>query len=498
MAIHIAPTLLALVTVGVFFPSTVTSSVLQKLAAVDTCLTTAGVPTYASGSADFTQAIKPFNLRLPFTPVALAVPSTVAHVQAAVSCAASLGITVSAKSGGHSYASHGIGGENGHLIVDMLYFNNITVDKSSSTAMVGTGARLGNVATALYNQGGQAISHGTCPGVGVGGLALHGGYGFSSHTHGLTLDGILEATVVLANSTVVTASATQNPDLFWALRGAGASFGIVTNFKFQTFTAPSPNIVFTYMFSFGSQQQAVSAISAIQTYTRSTMPTELNMRFTINPYSTTLSGVYYGSQAAFTAAIQPLLSTMPAPLYNTVQSMGWLDTLTAYSNGALATTLNYDYHETFFAKSLMPSELSDAAITAFVAYWFNTAKSNTRDWYVMMDLHGGAGSAISKVAADATSYAHRDAIFKFQFYDRVDSGTYPSNGFPFLNGWVGSITSAMPNTTFGMYINYADSSLTADQAHTAYWLDHYPKLTTIKMAYDPKKVFSNPQAILST
>ena len=71
---------------------------------------------------------------------------------------------VTAKSGGHSYGTHGLGGEDGHLIVDMKNFNTVTVDQASSTAVIGTAGRLGNVATALYNQGKQAISHGTCPG----------------------------------------------------------------------------------------------------------------------------------------------------------------------------------------------------------------------------------------------------------------------------------------------------------------------------------------------
>jgi FAD/FMN-containing dehydrogenase len=136
----------------------------QKRAAIDDCLTSAEVPVYASGSSDFTKAIKPFNLRLPFTPTALAVPSTVAQVQAAVSCGASLGITVSPKSGGHSYASHGLGGEDGHLVIDLKLFRNVSVDPSTGIATVGPGARLGNVATALYNQGKRALSHGTCPG----------------------------------------------------------------------------------------------------------------------------------------------------------------------------------------------------------------------------------------------------------------------------------------------------------------------------------------------
>jgi FAD/FMN-containing dehydrogenase len=82
----------------------------------------------------------------------------------AVKCGAANNILVTAKSGGHSYGSHGLGGEDGHLIVDMRGFKAVTLDAAADTAIVGTGGRLGDVATALYNQGKKAMVHGTCPG----------------------------------------------------------------------------------------------------------------------------------------------------------------------------------------------------------------------------------------------------------------------------------------------------------------------------------------------
>lgn len=140
------------------------SAHLQKRATITDCLATAKVPALATTSSNYTLAIKPFNLRLPFTPGAVVQPTTVAQVQAAVACGVQYNLKVTAKGGGHSYASHGLGGENGHLMVDMKYFTNVTVDPTTQIASVGTGSRLGNVAVALFNQGGRAFSHGTCPG----------------------------------------------------------------------------------------------------------------------------------------------------------------------------------------------------------------------------------------------------------------------------------------------------------------------------------------------
>ena len=331
--------------------------------------------------------------------------------------------------------------------------------------------------------------------MGLGGLSLHGGYGLISRQKGLTLDNILEAQVVLANSTVVTASPSSNPDLFWALRGAGAAFGIVTNFKFQTFTAPESNVYFNYGANFGSASALATALKALQDFTRDTQPPELNMRLFLASY-TTLSGVYYGSQANFNAIMSPLLQKMGlGGSFGTVSTNGWLNTLTQFSNGPLPQATVYDTHETFFSKSLMPEYLSSSAIDALANYWNANARNNQRQWYLLFDCHGGKSSAITNVSADATAYAHRNATFKMQFYDRVGSGSYDPSWQSFLNGWIGAIQNAMPTTTFGMYINYADTSLSKADAHSHYWLGHYDKLAQLKTVYDPSKVFEGPQLV---
>ncbi|KAF2731368.1 glucooligosaccharide oxidase [Polyplosphaeria fusca] len=478
------------------FAANTNANPLDKRAAIDTCLSSAKVPVYTSGSADWNQAIKPFNNRVTFTPVAYAVPATVKNVQDAVQCGAQNSVTVTAKSGGHSYGSHGLGGENGHLIVDMKNFNSVTVASDGNSATIGTGGRLGDVATALYSQGKKAISHGTCPGVGVGGLSLHGGYGLISRSKGLTLDNILSAEVVLANSTVVTASPTDNPDLFWALRGAGAAFGIVTNFKFKTFTPPENNVFFSYNFNFGSASQMATALTVLQNFTRFQQPPELNLRLFIAP-GTNLAGVYNGDRSSFDKIMTPLLSQMgiSGAMGQVTAGAGWISTLSNFAYGPLQQAKVYDTHETFFSKSLMPDWLDPPAITALSNYWAANARGNSRAWYLLIDCHGGNSSAISKVGADDTAYAHRNATFKMQFYDRTYFGNYDNSWMSFLNGWIKAISDASPGKTYGMYINYADTSLSKDDAHTHYWLGHYTKLAQLKGVYDPKKVFEGPQLV---
>lgn len=139
-------------------------AVLDRRAALEGCLLEASVPVDARGSADWVDDVSSFNGRVKFDPIAIAVPTTVEHIQAAVSCGAEAGVKVTPKTGGHSYASLGLGGEDGHLVLALDRMHNVTLDKETNTATVQSGTRLGHLASELFAQGKRAIAHGTCPG----------------------------------------------------------------------------------------------------------------------------------------------------------------------------------------------------------------------------------------------------------------------------------------------------------------------------------------------
>lgn len=182
--------------------------------------------------------------------------------------------------------------------------------------------------------------------VGIGGLSLHGGYGYSSRLHGLALDNLVSADVVIANGTLVTASTTQNPDLFWALRGAGSSFGIVVAFYFKTFAAPTKNLLFSYNFPAGTVSQTATSINAIQNFGNKQQPAELNMRVLCNSGQNQLVGVYYGLQADFTKFMSPLLSQLGNPR-GSIRNTSWIDALSTYAYGSLTVPLDYHVQEAF-------------------------------------------------------------------------------------------------------------------------------------------------------
>ena len=199
---------------------------------LQSCLS--GLQVAFPNNPSYPQLSQSFNSRLRYSPVAvvgvyaifrpLSLKSGATHsifrtsvkdVQVAVKCGANAQTPVVARSGGHSYAAYGVGGQDGSLVIDLSALKNITYTSDHQQATVQTGNRLGDVGVSLWNNGQRALPHGTCPNVGSGGHTSYGGYGFLSRFGGLLLDRVVSAEVVLANGTVVTASKDSHADLFW-------------------------------------------------------------------------------------------------------------------------------------------------------------------------------------------------------------------------------------------------------------------------------------------
>ena len=146
---------------------------------------------------------------------------------------------------------------------------------------------------------------------------------------------------------------------------------------------------------------------------------------------------------------------------------------------------------------MVTSALPTDVLKNVADYWVKEARSNRRSWYIIIDMYGGANSAITKVPVDATSFAYRDPerdLFLYQFYDTA-WGTYPPEGFDFLNGWVETFTDGLDTTQWGMYINYADPLLNRTEAQDVYYRQNLPRLKQLKKEFDPTEVFYYPQAV---
>ncbi|KAJ0163328.1 6-hydroxy-D-nicotine oxidase [Colletotrichum tanaceti] len=332
--------------------------------------------------------------------------------------------------------------------------------------------------------------------VGMSGHSIHGGYGFGSHLYGLATDWIVEATVVTADGKTVKASQDQNPDLFWAIRGAGSSFGIVTEFRFNTFAAPGVVTWFSVPFNL-KKDGLVAALAGLQAYAQGDMPAELNMRALITGGGTVFDGLYVGTEARARSVLGKFLSPLGIDVGGgTLAQTNWTGQLAHFADGAdLDPTGPQRATDTFYASSLLTKAVSQNGFRAFVDYYLTTAKSTSTGWFVLVDVHGGRNSKTAQVANSATAYAHRDKVLLWQFYDSSGNRAYPSSGYSFLVRWMSSVTGTMAKADWGRYANYADSQLSNENAQDQYYRDNLPRLKTIKTKYDVKGLFTYPQGV---
>ena len=469
---------------------TATGGVLQ-------CLNGKNVPYKMTSDSDYSELVEPYNLARAFKPSVVVLPQTQQNVQDAVVCAAQNGIKVQAKSGGHSYASFSSGGKDGAMMISLQPFQKVELDTSTGITKVGGGVRLGNLADGIYTQGQKALSHGTCPGVGIGGHFTHGGYGHTSRHWGLAMDQIIAADVVLADGSLIKASATENSDVFWGIRGAADSIGIVTNFYLQTQAAPSSITYFAFPFSnmYDSKTKFTNAWLHLQDFAKNASVVDNKISFGVymDNYGTfSLSGAYFGSVDDFNTKVKPeLIRTMPAGGAPTVKAYSWYDYLVLVSGKTQIKEplTGYDEHENFFAKSITVPESTGLTANGLNA-WFDYIKGATTEYYTIVNLYGGPGSAINSKDTNFAAYNDRDSLWVFQNYG------YETSSTNFINGLNDAIIKAQPQTSFGAYLNYVDPSYDAATAHKLYYGDSlYARLLTLKKKVDPNNVFWNPQAI---
>ncbi|KAK7959547.1 uncharacterized protein PG986_004401 [Apiospora aurea] len=440
--------------------------------------------------------------------------TTYNEVRSAVAAAGRHGLQVQARSGGHSYTSFSHGGRDGAVVVDLRHLQNIDVRHDHRLGCLGTfQAKVGG--------GRLAIPHGTCPSVGVGGHFTHGGYGHASRAWGLAMDQIVAMDVVLANGNLVYTEAGINPDLFFAMRGAAESFGIVVNFHLRLHRAPDETIRWKYEFGdlIGDTgvQGAVSAMLELQKLVHDGSVVDRNLSFGVDLGERRfgISGAYMGSSDDFEAKIEPaILRCFPKEPNKGIvwEELAWLDNLRSQAGGEpLLQKSSYKGRSNFFAKSVTVPEpgLSAAALTSYFEHIATISapsclepeeeeEQNQPGWFAIMDLYGGADSQINNTARlFPDSYPHRDSLWVAQHYVFADEDKpFPASGLELAEGLNEAMTRHMDGRC-AAYINYTDSSLSREQAHALYYGDEVlDRLRTIKKRLDPRNVFAHPQSIV--
>jgi hypothetical protein len=434
--------------------------------------------------AGYDTARRPYNTLIDNPrPAAIAACTRPEDVQACVEVARNSRLPIAARSGGHSYAGYCV--PDGGLVVDLNKLSGVRM-QPDGTAEIGAGTRLIDVYAGVAAAG-RALPGGSCPSVGIAGLTLGGGIGVLQRKFGLTIDHLVSAKVVTPDGQLRTASASSEPDLFWALRGGGGgNFGIVTSFTFRT--EPAPDLtVFSVGFPAGS---AAAVLGAWLAWTPGT-PDELWSTVLVSagkPPSARLSGCFVGSPSG----LNPLLDSLIAkagtrPTSRSASAKGFLDAMRYFASCSERTIqqchpasdggqLN---REGFVATSHMVSSAVDpAAVVSLV---------DGRDGMVVqLDSFGGA---ISRVAPDATAFPHRKALASAQIYAGATVATRDR-----VTRAVGEVRDGLGRLTGkAAYVNYIDPSL-PDWA-TAYYGDNLARLRAAARTYDPDSVFALAQSV---
>jgi len=432
-------------------------------------------------------------------PAAIAYCATPGDVQRTVDFARAHGVRPIPRCGGHSYAGYSTGSG---LVVDVTRMS--TVKVKGSRASVGAGTRLIDLYNGL-SRAGVLVPGGSCPTVGISGLALGGGIGVVGRKYGLTSDAIHSLEIVTADSRMLTCSAGSHADLYWASRGGGGgNFGVVTSFTFDAHPIPELTL-FTVDWPWAAATEALGGWIAWL----HGAPDEVWSNFQLLSAGSSgliarSSGVLVGSKSTLTSLVNGLVAAVGSPPSSTFiggpdpylhvmlveagcdgKSVAECHLRSQNPAGTLQRSA-YAAKSAYVGKPLPGPGL--AAAVNSVAHLH--ASHPGLGGGLAFDAYGGA---INRVRPDATAFVHRNAICAIQA--TVTWGSVPSgSSFAAGEGWLTATANALaPYTTGGAYQNYIDPRLSDWQR--AYYGSNLSRLTKVKRTYDPDNVFHFAQSI---
>jgi FAD/FMN-containing dehydrogenase len=421
-------------------------------------------PVIGPGDAGYDPARITFNGMIDRQPALIARPLDIADVVAAVAYAVEADLPIAVRGGGHSVAGHCIG--DGGVVVDLRLMRYASVDPDARLATCGGGALWEDLDPPCLRHG-LATPGGTFGDTGVAGLTLGGGIGHLIGLHGLTLDNLVSVTVVTAAGEVVRASEDENAELFWALRGGGGNFGVVTDFtfrlhpvgrlragqlvydlgdaeevvaKWRDLTAGAPDDLATFAFiAQSSASEAQGAIVAVADFGEHGDDAIAELLSDPEPIANTLRPMYY-------AELQEIFGRMPFGLRN-------------YWSGRFLR------------------ELPDELIGLSAGHLRNGVAGS-----IMFEPIFGAAA---RVPPEATAFAGREAKYNATFIATWEDAAEDERRIAAARGFSALLE---PWATGGGYINYASESV-GDGLETEYGAERFARLREVKRQYDPDNRF---------
>jgi FAD/FMN-containing dehydrogenase len=441
-------------------------------------------PLIKRGDPNYDEARTVYNAMIDKRPALIAQCANVADVIAAVNFARDNDILVAIRGGGHN--GPGLGTCDDGLVIDLSLMNGVRVDPVNRTARVEGGAQLGDLHHAT-NAFGLGTPSGIISTTGVGGITLGGGMGHLTRQFGLAIDNLLEADVVLADGSFVTANEQENADLFWALRGGGGNFGVVTSFLFKLH--PIPNLYA------GPMLWPLERSAEVLRWYRNFLPAapdDLNGFFafltvpSVAPFPEELwnhkmCGViwaYTGDKPEEVFA--PIRAQFGAP------ALDWVGPISHPALNSMFDGL-YPAGDQWYWKADFVKEIPDEAVDIHVQY-----AEQLPTWKSTMHLYPIDGVA-GRVPKDAMAWNYRDAKWGMVM---VGVSPDPADN-PAMIAWTRAYWAALhPYSAGGAYINMMmdEADEGQDRVRASYG-EHYDRLRQIKRKYDPNNLFRVNQNI---
>jgi FAD/FMN-containing dehydrogenase len=405
--------------------------------------------------------------------------SGAADVVDGVNFAREHGLALSIKAGGHNVAGNAV--NDGGIVLDLSHMRGVTVDPAARTVRVQGGATWGDCdrETQLF---GLAVPGGVVSTTGVAGLTLHGGLGHLRRKHGLSIDSLLSVDIVTADGQFRRASATENEDLFWAVRGAGSNFGVVTSFEFRAHPV-GPTVMVGAIFY--PLEDAPTILPAWRDF-MAAAPEELSslaICWSIPPHEpfppelhgtpiVAVAAAYCGPVEEGERIVQPLRE-LAQPLVDASGPWPWLGLQSGFD-------AIFGPGELRYWKSRALAELSDEAIGEILEFAGRRPAPLTD---IAIWHHGGA---MSRVGETETAYGGRDAPF---LVTAEANWTDPAQTDEAI-AWAREVWDAMERySTGGVYLNFPGFGEEKEALARAGYGENYERLAALKAKYDPDNLF---------
>lgn len=419
------------------------------------------------GDPTYEQERRVWNGMINKCPAAIVNCASANDVVSAVAFARATGLRVAVRGGGHNVA--GLSVCDGGMVIDLSRMKRIAVDPERRTARADAGLTLGefDVATQAF---GLATTMGVNSDTGISGLTLGGGFGKLGRKHGLSCDNLIAADVVTADGRLLRASHDENADLFWAIRGGGGNFGIVTTFEFRLHPLGPDILAGSLLYSYEQAREAMAFYARFS----GAAPDELSLDAALVTAPSgerffSVSAFYAGAVADGERAVKSLRE-YGTPVEDRIG-------VTTYLRVQSAGDAIFPRGRRYYWKAQFLRELTDDAIDTLLAHYRDAPSTSL---LVLQQV----GGAIARMPANATPYVNRDALydcFPISIWDD------PRDDAPNMQ-WARELWNAMrPFSTGGVYANNLGDE-GSDRVQAAYG-QNYPRLAALKKKYDPMNFF---------